>query len=343
LTETALAKLDTAKRVLARTRNLKEVLAIRTAGKAVEVIARARGDNELWEKAVEVKLRSERKAGELIEEIPRAQGSKLRATLAQSLDKFGVALTEAKRWQRIASIPEDRFEWYLSEFKNRSQSALLKIADDLEKELARENPLPIKGPSTPWLRLEQGDFREKTIADDSVDFVLTDPPYGEEFLYLWDGLGQVAARVLKPGGWLISYSGQAHLPRVLAQLSANLQYHWTLALHLTWHQVFRGVWVEWKPILAFYKPPFNETKFADFMEGSGPEKQNHDWAQNHQEAIKLIETFTQPGQVVMDPMVGSGSTIEACVETKRNCIAFEKDPKTFAFLEKRFPNGHDHN
>jgi len=338
LTETALARLDTAKRVLARTRNVKEVLEVRSASIAVEAFAKARGDRQLWEKACEVRFLSERKAGDYLRGMGELRGgSKFRNG---TLKELGLEKKESHFWKWLANLSQEQFEWFLSEFKERSARAWKQIASDLEKELARANPVPIKGPSTPWLRLEQGDFREKTVADDSVDFVLTDPPYGEEFLELWDGLGQVAARVLKPGGWLISYSGQAHLPRVLAQLSANLQYHWTLALHLTWHQVFRGVWVEWKPILAFYKPPFNETKFADFIEGAGPEKQNHDWAQNHNEAVKLIEIFTQPGQVVMDPMVGSGSTIEACVETKRNCIAFEKDTKTFQFLEKRFPNGH---
>lgn len=337
MTETALAKLDTAKRVLARTRNVKEVLEVRSVTIAVEAFAKARGDNQLWEKATEVKSRSERKAGEFLKKMDLS-ANRYRAS---KLEALGLTQKESHFWQWLASLSDERFEWFLSEFKERSARAWKQIASDLEKELARASPEPI--PRTPWIRLEQGDFREKTVADNSVDMILTDPPYGEKFLELWDGLGQVAKRVLKPGGWLISYSGQAHLPRVLAQLSANLEYHWTMALHLTWHQMFRGIFVEWKPIFAFYKPPFNETKFADFIEGSGPEKQNHDWAQNHLESVKLIETFTQPGQVVMDPMVGSGTTIQACIETKRHCIAFEKDPKTFTFLEKRFPNGHNNN
>jgi site-specific DNA-methyltransferase (adenine-specific) len=38
---------------------------------------------------------------------------------------------------------------------------------------------------------------------------------------------------------------------------------------------------------------------------------------------KLIETFTDPGDVVIDPCFGSGSTARACLETGRNFYGFE--------------------
>jgi site-specific DNA-methyltransferase (adenine-specific) len=38
---------------------------------------------------------------------------------------------------------------------------------------------------------------------------------------------------------------------------------------------------------------------------------------------RLIETFTDPGDVVIDPCFGSGSTGRACMELKRNFYGFE--------------------
>jgi site-specific DNA-methyltransferase (adenine-specific) len=38
---------------------------------------------------------------------------------------------------------------------------------------------------------------------------------------------------------------------------------------------------------------------------------------------KLIEVFTDPGDVVIDPVAGSGSTVVAGIELKRNVYAFE--------------------
>ena len=38
---------------------------------------------------------------------------------------------------------------------------------------------------------------------------------------------------------------------------------------------------------------------------------------------RLIEIFTDPGDVVIDPCFGSGSTGRACIETGRNFYGFE--------------------
>ena len=40
---------------------------------------------------------------------------------------------------------------------------------------------------------------------------------------------------------------------------------------------------------------------------------------------KLIEIFTDPGDVVIDPVAGSGSTLRACRELGRSCYGFEVD------------------
>ena len=38
---------------------------------------------------------------------------------------------------------------------------------------------------------------------------------------------------------------------------------------------------------------------------------------------RLIEIYTDPGDVVIDPVAGSGSTLRACAELNRNCYGFE--------------------
>ena len=43
---------------------------------------------------------------------------------------------------------------------------------------------------------------------------------------------------------------------------------------------------------------------------------------------KLIETFTDPGDVVIDPCCGSGSTLRAAYELGRSSYGFEID-RTF--------------
>ena len=50
---------------------------------------------------------------------------------------------------------------------------------------------------------------------------------------------------------------------------------------------------------------------------------------------RLVEIFTDPGDVVIDPVAGSGSTLRACAETGRDCYGFEVSRDFFiAAMEK---------
>jgi site-specific DNA-methyltransferase (adenine-specific) len=40
---------------------------------------------------------------------------------------------------------------------------------------------------------------------------------------------------------------------------------------------------------------------------------------------RLIDIFTDPGDVVIDPVAGSGSTLRAAAEMRRNAYGFEID------------------
>lgn len=49
---------------------------------------------------------------------------------------------------------------------------------------------------------------------------------------------------------------------------------------------------------------------------------------------KLIEIFTDPGDIVIDPVAGSGSTIIAAIESKRNAYGFEIKKEYFKSASK---------
>ncbi len=66
------------------------------------------------------------------------------------------------------------------------------------------------------------------IEADSVDFIITDPPYPKEFLPLYGDLAKFGARVLKPGGLLIVMCGQSWLPQIMWDMSAEIDYLWTV-------------------------------------------------------------------------------------------------------------------
>jgi len=49
----------------------------------------------------------------------------------------------------------------------------------------------------------------------------------------------------------------------------------------------------------------------------------------------VIENYTNEGDTILDPFMGSGTTGVACVQTGRNFIGIEIDPTYFAIAEKR--------
>lgn len=50
---------------------------------------------------------------------------------------------------------------------------------------------------------------------------------------------------------------------------------------------------------------------------------------------RLIEIFTDPGEVVIDPCAGSGSTLRAAYECGRNSYGFEVDRKFYTLAKEK--------
>jgi hypothetical protein len=174
-----------------------------------------------------------------------------------------------------------------------------------------------------------GDFREAgaDLADNCADLIFTDPPYDEDAVALYRDLGLFAARVLKPGGLCLAYSGHAFLPQVLNALAESLVYGWTCAIRHTGGELrFRNLHVRnaWKPVVLFYKPPLETwwDWFSDMTSG-GREKDAHDWQQAEAEAAHYIEALCPKGGLVVDPFAGGGTTLVAAKKLGLKYIGYE--------------------
>ena len=186
-----------------------------------------------------------------------------------------------------------------------------------------------------------GDFETvlANIPDGSVDLILTDPPYPLEFIDCWSKLSKFAKRVLKPNGFCITYSGQLNLSEVLKRMSENLDYYWCFALiHTGTRQLImpRNIFCGWKPLLVFQNGLKKiDTPIDDFIIGTGREKKEHDWQQAEKELNQIIEKFTNPGDLIVEPFAGGGTTIIAAKKLKRNIIAAEIDEETYNIAKNR--------
>ena len=70
----------------------------------------------------ELKIRAERKAGEFLRETKRHKGgrppsSENRLHDATSLSDLGTGKKQGQRWQKIASVPEEKFEEHIRDTK----------------------------------------------------------------------------------------------------------------------------------------------------------------------------------------------------------------------------------
>ena len=198
-------------------------------------------------------------------------------------------------------------------------------------------------PATEWYAVHHGDLSAvgSKVADGSVDWIITDPPYGQEYLGAYAKLSEFAFRVLKPGGSLICMTGQSFLPEVMEQLGKHMTYHWTLA-YLTPGGQSAQLWGRkvntfWKPLLWYVKDRHEGDWVGDVCrsEVNDNDKRFHDWGQSESGMADIIERFTYPGQTICDPFCGGGTTGVVAVRMNRLFVGIDCDQEAVATTLKR--------
>ena len=197
--------------------------------------------------------------------------------------------------------------------------------------------LPLHGED---YRLLQGDFRKVgyEVPSGSIDLILTDAPYRNEYLDLFEPLSLFANRVLRDGGSLVVMMGQSFLPQVLSDLNLHLTYHWIIATLLGQRRTLvqsRRVCVAYKPLLWFVKGKYRGRAVQDVIRSDGSDKKFHDHGQSESEFVEAIKRLTEEGATVLDPFVGGGSVAAAALMLGRNFIGIDIDRKYIETTRRR--------
>jgi hypothetical protein len=336
-----LAQLASARQSLEASRDLAEVKAIRDVAAAARTYARARKMGaESIALAQEIVNRAERRIGQLLAETPAEPGR--RSDLVPGGNEVATRRQEtgsrklSARSQQLAAMPEELF----NANAHRPVTKLARIARDTA---ARQHRARTVGRVTEaaGIRIEHCPFSELNIGTGSVDLMLTDPPYLREFLPLWSDLAKHAAQWLKPGAPLIAYGGDYHLPEVLSRLGEHLEYVWQVKLiepRTRFHIRSRMVNVGSKTLQVFSNGPYQPRRWLhDTLTSGKPDKTLHEWQQSLDPVLQLVEMLTEPGDHVVDPFLGSGTTAAACKQLGRRFTGCDIDPAAVATARERVP------
>jgi DNA modification methylase len=241
--------------------------------------------------------------------------------------------------------------WVWEEQVKAGKVPISKAYNIHKRNLKREELLKSAGADSKLpgsIRLLQGDFIQKStkefLADNSVDLIFTDPPYGKKWLSLYIDLAKVTSRALKAGGSLITNVGHCMIPDVIHYMeNEGLKYWWPIAVKLSGpfsRSYDKGVSIKWKPLLWFVKGEKKNAMdyISDYIESEAPEKALHEWEQSSLEAEHMIARLTVEKQIVFDPMMGSGTTGVAALKLNRKFIGIELDKEKFEVASTRISN-----
>lgn len=195
------------------------------------------------------------------------------------------------------------------------------------------------------LKLLLGDFREKlkAVPDNSVDIIITDPPYTKDCLPVYADLAKESARLLPVS--LLTIIPQYARPTVYNYLEqeTDLNYFWEFCIKHSgsiskmWTQ---EIWPHWKPMTWYVKgqqkPDYMASNICDLIESDEPDKTGHDWAQSPKEAEYIISQLTVENQIVLDPFMGIGTFGLAALKLNRKFMGIEINEDTFNIAKINF-------
>jgi site-specific DNA-methyltransferase (adenine-specific) len=205
----------------------------------------------------------------------------------------------------------------------------------------------------------------KDIPDNSVDCIITDPPYGIDYLSHWtnnhtklknDGLKEwqkylplwlnEMKRIITENGCCCCCCGGGKTP-VTALFTIEAIKHFELIQTLVWRK-FIGLGWRYRPsyenivILSKSKNDYSfyddSKKCSNVIEGINqdiPDNTEHPTQKPIALMKKLIMIHTKPNDLILDPFCGSGTTCVAAKELGRRFIGCELSEKYCKIGEKR--------
>ena len=199
------------------------------------------------------------------------------------------------------------------------------------------------------IELLKGDCFEliKSYPDNSIDLIITDPPYGKKADKGTNGFG-VAKNRRYNDGWDACRPSQEVFDEMI-RVAKNViifggNYFCDMLpptnCWIFWDKkgdiAFQNPFADGELIYTSFKKPVKKIVFKQqgFITDS-KDKRYHPTQKPSELVQELIELFSNEGDVICDPFMGSGTTGVACVRTNRSFVGIEIDENYFAISKER--------
>jgi len=142
-----LIKYEAARQALVEAHSVDEVKGIRDKAEALRIYAQQAKDTQLEYYAAEIRVRAERRAGELLRDTGKDKGGGDTSTGSRArpvqtvptLSDMNITKDQSSQWQRLASVPEETFEKKIAEAKDSDEPL------SLRRILSKKEVIPFSG------------------------------------------------------------------------------------------------------------------------------------------------------------------------------------------------------
>lgn len=164
-----LVRYEHARTALAECYRVDEVKDIRDKAEAMAAYARQAKDSELIQYATEIKVRAERRCGELLATTEKNRGAAGVGTSAvqrdyrtpPTLEEMGLTKNESSRYQQLAAMPDEHFETAVATAKATAGEVTTAF---MLREAKKAKPAPIKGKAAEKKRQELREAQERGVS-----------------------------------------------------------------------------------------------------------------------------------------------------------------------------------
>jgi DNA modification methylase len=281
-----------------------------------------------------------------------------------TLEDMHISKYQSSKWQTMALIPEDVFEELMCHYLEYLQEPTTEgIANNGKRYKTYKKTNPTRFKPTSDIKILHGDMFDvlPTLDDGKIGLVIADPPYNVTE-WEWDKIGSDNDFVAITEQWLDAITpllaSEYNLfwfcsPKYIAAIEPVLSARYDVQSRIVWHRRNMAMGSDstykfidtWEMIFHCGNKPMNwnvnwdDSRF-DVQTFAVPQTNFSDTKYHPtQKPLDLIDRLVEygswPGDIVLDPFAGSGTTGAVCQNLGRDCVLIEREKGYVDVIKQR--------